>query len=146
MKTLIKVTSSGLGTNLILNDTVRPELDYDFRTSNGREFYELTDVLSTGACICVAYTRHLPKTVNELDMYYSEDSHIAVFYTVWSYTKGSGREIVFKVVEHIKETKPHIKRFITLSPKTEMARKFHLSNGAIILSENEESVNYEYLV
>lgn len=144
MKTLIKVTSSGLGTNLILNDTVRPELDYDFRTSNGREFYELTDVLCTGACICVAYTRHVPKTVNELDMYYAEDSDIAVFYTVWSYTKGSGREIVFKVVEHIKQTKPHIKRFVTLSPKTEMARKFHLSNGATVLSENEESVNYEY--
>ena len=99
MKTLIKVTSSGLGTNLILNDTVRPELDYDFRTSNGREFYELTDVLCTGACICVAYTRHVPKTVNELNVFYTEDNDIAVFYTVWSYTKGSGREIVFKVVE-----------------------------------------------
>lgn len=146
MKTLHKVTSQGIGLNLILDDTVRPELDYEFRTSNGREFYELVDVLWADACICVAYTKHVPRTVNELDMYYSEDNDIAVFYTVWSYTKGSGREIVFRVVEHIKQTKPHIKRFITLSPKTEMARKFHLSNGAFILSENDESVNYEYAV
>lgn len=146
MKTLSKVTSPGIGLNLIQDDTVRPELDFNFRTSNGREFYELIDVLWADACICVAYTRHVPKTVNELDMYYSEDNDIAVFYTVWSYTKGSGREIVRKAVDHIKTTKPHIKRFITLSPKTEMAKKFHLSNGAIILSENEESVNYEYLV
>lgn len=146
MKTLCKVTSSGVGINLIRDDTVRPNLDFNFRTSNGREFYELVDVLSADACICVAYTKHVPKTVNELDMYYSEDSDIAVFYTVWSYTKGAGREIVQKVVEHIKETKPHIKRFITLSPKTEMARKFHLSNGAFTFSENDESVNYEYNV
>jgi len=35
-------------------------------------------------------------------------------------------------------------RFVTLSPKTEMARKFHHSNGAITLSENEVTDNYEY--
>jgi len=145
MKTLTKADRE-IGSYLIQQDTVRPELDYDFRTSNGREFYVLVDHPVAGACICVAYTKHVPKTVNELDMYYSEDNDIAVFYTVWSYTKGSGRDIVFRVVEHIKQTKPHIKRFITLSPKTEMAKRFHLKNGAITLSENDESVNYEYLV
>jgi len=25
-----------------------------------------------------------------------------------------------------------------------MARKFHLSNGAVVLNENKETVNYEY--
>jgi hypothetical protein len=33
---------------------------------------------------------------------------------------------------------------VTLSPKTEMARKFHTSNGAKTLKENDETVNYEY--
>jgi hypothetical protein len=33
---------------------------------------------------------------------------------------------------------------VTLSPKTDMARKFHLKNGAKIFRENEETVNYEY--
>ena len=39
---------------------------------------------------------------------------------------------------------PHIKRFVTLSPKTEMAKKFHLRNGATELQENETTVNFEY--
>jgi hypothetical protein len=33
---------------------------------------------------------------------------------------------------------------VTLSPKTEMARRFHLKNGAIIFRENIETINYEY--
>ena len=145
MKTLTEADRE-IGSYLIQQDTVRPELDYDFRVSNGREFYVLVDHPVAGACMCVAYTKHVPKTVNELDLFYSEDNDIAVFYTVWSYTKGSGRDIVFRVVEHIKQTKPHIKRFVTLSPKTEMAKQFHLKNGAFTLSENDESVNYEYKV
>jgi hypothetical protein len=39
----------------------------------------------------------------------------------------------------------YIKRFVTLSPKTEMAKRFHLKNGAIVFRENEETVNYEYI-
>jgi len=38
-----------------------------------------------------------------------------------------------------------VKRFITLSPQTEMARRFHLRNGAVVLQVNTTSVNYEYL-
>ena len=41
---------------------------------------------------------------------------IAVFYTVWSYKKGAGREIIFEAQKEIKKTKPYIKRFVTLSP------------------------------
>ena len=41
--------------------------------------------------------------------------------------------------------KKTVKRFVTLSPCTEMARKFHLQNGAIELRQNEWTVNYEYL-
>ena len=35
-------------------------------------------------------------------------------------------------------------RYVTMSPKTEMAMKFHLSNGAVLLRENEETNNFEY--
>ena len=35
-------------------------------------------------------------------------------------------------------------RYVTLSPKTEMARKFHLRNGATLLKENEFTFNFEY--
>ena len=64
--------------------------------------------------------------------------------SIWSYVPGAGRTLIFDAVKHIKETKPEIKRFVTLSPKTEMAKKFHHRNGAITYRENQESVNYEY--
>ncbi len=46
--------------------------------------------------------------------------------------------------ERIKENKQSIKRWVTLSPKTEMARVFHHKNGAFTLQENLETINYEY--
>ena len=135
--------------HLIKDDTVRPELDYTFRISNGREMYvSLDNDNNIGAAICVGYTHQVPKTVTELNNFsmpdFTDPNRIAVFYTVWSYKPGAGRHIVFDVVDHIKENKKHVIRFVTLSPKTEMARKFHLSNGAFVLSENLESDNYEY--
>ena len=51
--------------------------------------------------------------------------------------------MVLTVAKHIKETKP-VNRYVTLSPQTEMARKFHLANGATVLQVNSTSVNYEY--
>ena len=136
--------------HLLKDDTVRPELTYDFRFSNGRECFALTDGTNVYAIICVAYTHQVPKTVEELDEYafndFNDPNAIAVFYTVWSYKNGSGRDIVFNIVGLIQHFKPWVKRFVTLSPKTEMARKFHLNNGASILSENKESDNYEYNV
>lgn len=133
---------------LLDDDVVRPELSYNFRTTNGRECFVLTAESIPQSVICVAYTHQVPKTISELEEYCfteaNEPNGIAIFYTVWSYNRGSGRDIVFSVIDHIKHFKPWVKRFVTLSPKTEMAKKFHLSNGAFVLSENEESVNYEY--
>jgi len=34
---------------------------------------------------------------------------------------------------------------VTLSPKTNLARRFHLKNGAIVFRENIDTTNYEYL-
>jgi hypothetical protein len=48
-------------------------------------------------------------------------------------------------VKHIEESKPNIKRFVTLSPKTQMAKRFHLKNGAVTFRENDLTVNYEYM-
>lgn len=144
MKTLVPINATANA--LIRDDTVRPELDYSFRVTNGRECYVLMEYGNPGAVICIAYTDDVPVTIDQLQAYSHSKGTIAVFYTVWSYYKGFGRDIVFKTVDHIKLYKPHVNRFITLSPKTEMAKKFHLSNGATTLSENETSVNYEYLV
>ena len=62
----------------------------------------------------------------------------------WSYSRGAGREIINELCDYAWDN--NFKRLITLSPKTEMARKFHLKNGAFVLSENKESDNYEYVL
>ena len=136
----------------IKDDPVRPHLSFAFRTGCDREIYYLHDEkqLKVGAVICVAYTNEVPTSEYELDLFSQaacqDDQHgsIAVFYTVWSYDKGCGRDIIFRLAGNLKNYKG-IKRFVTLSPKTEMAEKFHLGNGAIVLQRNETTDNYEYL-
>jgi hypothetical protein len=47
-------------------------------------------------------------------------------------------------VKGIQRDYPSVTRFVTLSPKTDVARRFHLRNGAIVFRENVDTVNYEY--
>ena len=93
--------------------------------------------------VCVAFT---DKIITEESEVYKDckDPSVAMFYTVWSYPRGAGRTIILEVRDYIQKNMPHIKRFVTLSPKTEMARKFHLRNGATELQVNETTVNFEY--
>ena len=118
-------------------DPVRPELDRAFRHTAGREVYT-----NGGAIICVAYCKGIPSTVGHLDTMTGLDH--AVFYTVWSRRPGFGRGLVLDTLNYLQLTRPWIKRFVTLSPKTEMARKFHLSNGGVLVRENVDSLNFEY--
>jgi hypothetical protein len=141
--TLINATTDHY-LNFIKDDPVRPHLPMVWRISNGREVYALEDEEGElRAMICVAYTNEVPKDEGELDRLSTPEGDIAIFYTVWSYAKGAGRDMVLTVAKHIKETKP-VNRYVTLSPQTEMARKFHLANGATVLQVNSTSVNYEY--
>ena len=138
----------------IIEDPVRPELDNEFRTSYGRKIYGVKYQNDIHAVMCFAFTNSIPKSVEELDMM-SRDAYlqsinrdfkvgqIAIAYTVWSKKKGGGRLIVKEVFKKIKKTN-HLNRLVTLSPLTDMARKFHLSNGAIEISVNETSQNFEY--
>jgi hypothetical protein len=118
-------------------DPVRPELDREFRHTAGREVYT-----NGGAIICVAYCTDVPRTVLDLNSMIGLDH--AIFYTVWSRQAGAGRLLVTDLWKQMLMTQPHIKRYVTLSPKTKMAWNFHINNGAILLNENEESDNYEY--
>ena len=135
-------------------DPVRPELDNEFRTSFGRKIYGVKYQDEIHAVMCFAFTNNIPKTVEELDMM-SKDAYlqsinrdfkvgqIAIAYTVWSKKRGGGRLIVKEVFKKIKKTN-HLNRLVTLSPLTDMARKFHLSNGAIEIGVNETTQNFEY--
>ena len=82
---------------------------------------------------------------NNLNFSRIKDGNIAVAYTVWSLKKGLGRKIILDGVKTIQDSY-RFSRFVTLSPKTEMATKFHLSNGATQVGESEWANNFEYLL
>ena len=135
-------------------DPVRPELDNNFRTSFGRKIYGVKYKDQIHAVMCFAFTNKIPKSVKDLDQL-SQDAFlqsalrdqkvgkIAVAYTVWSKKKGGGKLIVKEVFKMIKKSN-HLNRLVTLSPLTEMATKFHLRNGAKLVSINENTQNFEY--
>ena len=138
------------------DDPVRPELSNEFRTSFGRKIYGVKYQGEIHAVMCFAFTNNIPKTVDELDLLskdaFLQSAHrdqnvgkIAIAYTVWSKKKGGGKLIVKEVYKMIKKSN-HLNRLVTLWPLTEIARKFHLRNGAVELQVNDETQNFEYKV
>ncbi len=59
--------------------------------------------------------------------------------------KGGGKLIVKEVFKMIKKSN-HLNRLVTLSPLTDMARNFHLKNGADEIQVNDETQNFEYKI
>lgn len=128
----------------IKDDPVRPEIPTDFRVSDGRMVAALAEKEDTPeAMVCVSFHDFVPTEVNDLKNV-AQVPTTAVFYTIWSYKAGKGRDLLIQAVKGIQEQYPSVTRFVTLSPKTDLARRFHLKNGAIIFRENVETVNYEY--
>ena len=139
-----------------IKDPVRPELDNEFRTSYGRKIYGVKYKDEIHAVMCFAFTNIVPKSVHELDTF-SRDAFlqsatrdqnvgkIAIAYTVWSNKKGGGKLIVKEVYKMIKKSN-HLNRLVTLSPLTDMARNFHLRNGAEEIQVNDDTQNFEYKI
>jgi len=135
-------------------DPIRPELDNEFRTSFGRKIYGVKYKGEIHAVMCFAFTNEIPKDVKELDLL-SKDAFlqsatrdqkvgkIAIAYTVWSKKRGGGKLIVKEIYKKIKKSN-HLNRLVTLSPLTEMAKKFHLKNKAKLFRVNETTQNFEY--
>ena len=141
----------------INEDPVRPDLDVKFRTSYGRKIFGVKYKNEICAIMCFGFTNEIPKTINEFDLM-TKDAHlqsiswrkenvgkIAIAYTIWSKKKGGGKLIVKEVFKKIKKSN-HLDRLVTLSPLTDMARNFHLRNGAKELQINKESQNFEYQI
>ena len=136
-------------------DPVRPELSVAFRTSEGRKIYGLRDPEGDiCAIMCFAFTDNVPTTVEEMDSMSrsarlssvhkaGQQGSIAIAYTVWAVKRGGGRKIVNEVYKMVKKSN-NLNRLVTLSPLTDMARKFHLANGAKELQVNKTSQNFEY--
>tara|TARA_B100000787_G_scaffold22034_1_gene14887 strand:- start:49 stop:588 length:540 start_codon:yes stop_codon:yes gene_type:complete len=140
----------------VKEDPVRPELNVVFRRSYGRKIFGLNYKKEICAIMCFGFTDEIPKTVNELELMtrdaYLRSAHrdqnigkIAIAYTIWSKKKGGGKLIVKEIFKMIKKSN-HLNRLITLSPLTDMARDFHLKNGAVELQVNEETQNFEYKI
>lgn len=142
---MITLVTSDWWTGLFKDDPVRPHIPAYKRISENKKAFVLMhdDGFDARAVICAAFCSDVPVTEDDLD---SEGEDIVAFYTVWSYDKGAGREIIEEAVQWVKQNKPNVKRFVTLSPQTEMAHKFHTKNGAVLLQENETTRNYEYHV
>jgi len=130
----------------IADDPVRPHIPAEQRiTSNKKVFYLTNHDNDVLAIVCIAFTDSVATTELELNRFMNIDhTTVCMFYTIWSYSPGAGRELALTMIKHIKEHYPNISRIVTLSPKTEMARKFHLKNGAFELQVNADTVNFEY--
>lgn len=128
----------------IKDDPVRPEISTEFRVSDGRMVAALISEDKPDAMVCVSFHDYVPSNVEGLKQT-TQVPTTAVFYTIWSYKNGKGRQLLIDAVKGIQQEYPSVTRFVTLSPKTELARRFHLRNGAIVFRENENTVNYEYI-
>jgi len=142
MLTFIREIGNAL-LDFIKDDPVRPEIPRDYRVSDGRMVAALVEEEKPEAMVCVSFHDFVPEDVKGLDNT-TQVPTTAVFYTIWSYKAGKGAELLIQAVKEIQRQYPSVTRFVTLSPKTEMARRFHLKNGAIIFRENIDTINYEY--
>jgi len=134
-------------------DPVRPDIPMGWRVQPpDKEVYVLEDkplenrdsIGIPEAVLCLAKSEIIPITEDELLTMNS--GNFVVCYSVWSNRKGAGREIIFDVLNHLGVPELNGYRYITMSPKTDMAYNFHIRNGAKLLQENELTYNFEYVL
>lgn len=130
---------------LIKDDPVRPELTPEFRVNDNSRIFVLTDdeTRKPLAVTCVKFLERIPESVEDMTNQVLH-ANTAVFYTIWSYAAGAGRTLIEQAQQQIRAEHPEVETYVTLSPKTEMARRFHLKNGAEVYRENPDTVNYLY--
>ncbi len=131
--------------SLIKDDPVRPEIPAEQRVNANSRIFVLRDENTQEplAVTCVKFLDRVPSAVDELAETVV-NTNTAVFYTIWSYAAGAGKRLIQEAQAEIKKEHPEVETYVTLSPKTEMARRFHHKNGAKTLRENSDSVNYVY--
>ena len=129
------------------DDPVRPELDNEFRVSNGRKIFGLKYNNEIEGVVCIAFTNELPATVKELDLMSvnEKESQIAIAYTLWSLKKGAGKKIMKELLKYMKEHN-NIDSIMTLSPLTPVATHYHIRNGAKLIKINPTTQNFEYKI
>jgi len=124
-------------------DPVRPHIPVDNRIGSNHYIAGMGDMADPDCVVCYSILDYVPQSEEEL--FYTDCTihDIACLYTIWSVRKGAARKLVFEMLNYLKR-EHDIKRIVTLSPLTDMAKKFHLNNGAFLYRENEHTINYEY--
>lgn len=130
-------------TRVIADDPVRPHIPLEQRINDAAEIMILTAGEEVLAATCMQWLSDIPQTEDDL-INMGKDKHTAVFYTIWSYSPGAGQSLIKAAAEWLLKDFPNIKSIVTLSPQTEMAKRFHIKNGATVHQTNETSVNYKY--
>jgi len=123
----------------IKDDPIRPTLSYAWRVSVG-EMYYIGEQDDPSAIVWVSMTTYIPKDAREIAA--SKRGLYSIPYSVWSYKKGAGRQIIMDLRDLAIYS--GWERLVTMSPKTDMAHKFHVKNGAFLIKQNETTRNYEY--
>ena len=127
------------------DDPVRPHIPHDQRFGDNRTVFALKDENNTvSAVVCARLCNGVPSNEQEL-LDNDGNPDTVVFYTIWSYKPGAGQQLIREGLKKVQSELPNVKRFVTLSPPTEMARRFHIKNGAKIFRVNNDCVNYEYI-
>ena len=129
---------------LIKDDPVRPEIPLEQRVNQNSRIFVLKDEADQPLAVtCVKFLDSIPSAVEDLADA-AVHTNTAVFYTIWSYAAGAGRTLIEQAQQQIRQEHPEVTTYVTLSPKTEMARRFHHKNGAETYRENPDTVNYLY--
>lgn len=130
--------------SLITDDPVRPHIPIEKRFEKNCKVFALKTESTVSAIVCAKLCSTVPDSEHQLLSDSGDILDTVVFYTIWSYSPGAGQQLIREGLDYVKQNLPDVKRFVTLSPTTEMARRFHLKNGASIYRVNTDSVNYEY--
>ena len=129
---------------IIADDPVRPEIQLEDRLGQYAEIIVSMQDDAPAAAVCVKYCHAVPSTVEALLSDKGADI-VAIFYTIWSYKPRAGAKLIFQARDYVMSTRPDVSRFVTLSPQTDTARRFHINNGAVVFRENNSTINYEYV-
>ena len=128
------------------DDPVRPHIPVEQRFGTHSQVFALKDANDkVKAMVCARFCKGVPSSEQELLANQDPNPDTAVFYTIWSYSAGAGQQLIREGLKKVQKDLPNVTRFVTLSPPTEMARRFHLKNGASIFRINTDTVNYEYI-
>lgn len=130
------------------HDPVRPEIPWSLRCAPPQNWVFVSTDSGEHPCaaLCCTLRSLVPTSRDQLfATEYQSSIAVAVFYTVWSYQPRSAGPLIRAARNWIKDSFPHVNKFVTYSPHGQRVRDFHLGNGAQILNVNQDSVNYQYL-